>query len=961
MGAVLFAGAVFILAYLSFFFVVRSDRFQQWLKNETAARTGHKIDLSDLRLVFPFRFVASSLKISNEFGTVLEGERIAITLKFMDLFSKNIHRIELQKPIFYIDREKLLGSSEERFVAIGVRHLNIEDGTIVLRTTGRQTLDFHAVNLSAQNLNLGKSAGIVLQTDIPWLEGSAEIAIRGGRNQMEAEIKLRQAPLNKSIQTLSPQTPVTDSLMVKATLRTMASQALEILASGVMTGLIVGEGKITGQFDLQADVEPSFEEAAVSAHIQIKELPARIGSLKLAALAGGAVGTLSGSYLLPEALLKLTSIHLSSPAVTADGNGVISFKHGPTVTHAQAKLRKIPAAVIQPFLPEPVDKWSLRGSAEADLQLEGPWHAVAIKGVARIKGAELKSATFSLQQLNLVAPFQWLNSSLSAENIRAQGKSLAAASDALQLAADELELDGALQLKPNEPLKTSARFRLVRGRYATPDGSKMGENLALRGRVEITNKEKRLLSVSGKLDFEQGEILWGKFFGDLKSQKPSLDFDGDYLPGNDELQLRKFNFSVDAVGKVELTGTVEQISLKPIVRLQTKGNDIRPSGVFELFIRETLHRSYPILDQLSVGGRVDFAAHVSGALDDLFVEGHLHVRQGSLQAKSNQWQVGPVNLALPFRFHLPAATRVGTPAPVSDGTLTIDSFRFGSESVPAFRTPVSFSNNALRFKQPVRVPIYGGTIEIRNLAWNDLLKEPQAFSLSIEAKNLQLQRLTESLGWYRFGGTVSGSIPKVEMTGNVLRSEGQIQIEVFGGDVQVSNMEIENPLSSLPAIKLDARFQGIHLEQASETFAFGRISGILEGTLTDLIIINGQPAQLRADVRTVERPGSSQWISVEALNKITILSSGEDGSLVYGGIASFFDEFRYSKMGFKATLRNDKLTLGGIESRDGKEFLVVGSLLPPTVNVISHTREIGFSDLVKRLERIQKTDKPEIK
>ena len=217
------------------------------------------------------------------------------------------------------------------------------------------------------------------------------------------------------------------------------------------------------------------------------------------------------------------------------------------------------------------------------------------------------------------------------------------------------------------------------------------------------------------------------------------------------------------------------------------------------------------------------------------------------------------------------------------------------------------------------------------------------------------------MGWYRFGGTLSGSIPKVEMAGNVLRSEGQIEIGVFGGQVHVSTTEIENPFSSLPAVKLNARFQDIYLEHASETFAFGHISGILEGTITDLIIANGQPSQMQADVHTVARSGSSQWISVEALNKITVLSSGEDGSLIYGGIASFFDEFRYSKMGFKATLRNDKLTLRGIESSDGKEFLVVGSLLPPTVNVISHTREIGFSDLMKRLEQIQKSDKPQIK
>ena len=126
------------------------------------------------------------------------------------------------------------------------------------------------------------------------------------------------------------------------------------------------------------------------------------------------------------------------------------------------------------------------------------------------------------------------------------------------------------------------------------------------------------------------------------------------------------------------------------------------------------------------------------------------------------------------------------------------------------------------------------------------------------------------------------------------------------------------------------------------------------------MITEGQPARFHAQVETVERPDSSQWIRVEALNKISILSSGQDSNVLYGGLAGLFDNFRYSKMGFRASLRNDRLTLRGVESRDGKEFLVVGTLLPPTVNIISHTQEIGFSELLRRLERIT-TEKPQVK
>ena len=959
--AALFSTVILAVAYISLFFFIRSDRFQQWLKSEAFYRTGHEINLSHLRLTFPFRLIASGLTISKESETLLQGERIAVTLSFIDLFSKSIYRIELQKPVFHVDLQKLFDSSAKNSIDFAIRHLNIEDGTIVLKTIEGQSLEFRAVNLNAQNVNMGQASGMILQTDLPWLTASAEISIHSEKQEQEAKIKVRQAPTRDLARLLSRKTPPRDALNINIKLRKTQSQALAISTSGQVDGLAIGAEKINGRFESRADIDSAFKNATVSATIEATDIPSQIGSVKLPGIPGGAVGNLEGTYSFPERTMTFKTLHFTSASGVADGKGVIFFSPEPTFTNTHMNLSKLPVTAIKPFLPEPIRAWTFRGTADADLEFEGPWDAIVIKGVARTNGAELKSDAFSLQELNLTAPFAWANSTLRAGDVRIQGKALALTGSAIKLAAEELQLDGALELKPNEPIKTTGKLRLLRGRYASSDGSKMGENFDLTGHLDIATREKNIFSLTGNLNVQEGEILWGKFFGDFKSQKPSIDFDGDYFAGQDELQLRRLDLSLATVGKVRLVGTVQQITQKPIARIQVTGDDIQPSSVFDFFIRETLSRNYPILDQLTSGGRVDLAVQVSGTLDDLSVEGNLQVRHGSLGVKSDKWQIGPMDLALPFRVHLPAATGEGVSASVRTGTLAIESLRFGSESVPAFKTTLSLSNNALRFSEPIRLPIYGGTIEIRNLAWADLIGDPQAFLLAIEAKDLQLQRLTESLGWYRFGGTLSGSIPKMEMTGNVLRSEGQIQIEVFGGHVQVSKTEIENPFSSLPAIRLDARFQGIHLEQASETFAFGRISGILEGTISNLIFADGQPSQMQADVHTVARSDSSQWISVEALNKITVLSSGEDGSLVYGGIAGFFDEFRYSKMGFKATLRNDKLTLRGVESNDGKEFLVVGSFLPPTVNVISHTREIGFSDLIKRLEQIQKSDKPQIK
>ena len=959
--AALFSTVVLTVAYVSLFFMVRSVVFQQWLESEASHRTGQIVNLSDLRLTFPFSLVASGVEISNESGKLLQGERISVTFGFSDLFYKSIHRIELNKPIFHVDLQKLFDSPAKTSLGVAIRHLNVEDGTVVLKTMEGQNLEFRAVNLNAQNVNMEQASGITLRTDLPWLNGSAEISIHSEKEEQEAEIKVRQGPAKDLARLQSPQSPLRDALLVKIKLHKTHSQALAIAASGEVDGWTIGAEKINGRFESRAEIDPGFKNVVVSAQIKAIDLPSQIGSITIPAIPGGAVATLEVSYFFPEKSMTFKTFHLASASGTADVKGMMVFDPEPTLVQTQANIRKIPMEAIKPFLPDRFRGWTVHGSADADLQIEGPWRAFALKGVARTNAAELKSEMFSVQQLSLTAPFEWANSTLRANDVRILGKTLALAGGNLTAAAEELQLDGGVEFKPNEPLKAKGKLRLRRGRYATSDGSKMGENFALAGDLEATTIENKLVSVSGSLNIEEGELLWGKFFGDFKAQKPTLGFYGDYLVGPDELQLRRLDFSLAKVGTVGLSGTVQQISAKPIARLQVNGKDIQPSGVFDFFIRETLSRNYPILKQLTLGGRVDLAAQANGALDDLSVEGSLQVQRGSLGVKSDQWRVGPMNLTLPFRVYRPGVIREAVPASVPAGTLTVESLRFGAESVAQFKTPVALWNNALRFDQPIRLSIYGGTLEIRNLAWIDLIGDPSTFSLSMEAKDLQLRPLTEGLGWYPFGGTLSGSIPKAAMTGNVLRSEGQIQIELFGGHVQVSKTEIENPFSSLPAIKLDARFQDIDLEQASEIFAFGHISGILEGTISDLIIANGQPSQMRAEIQTVARPGSSQWISVEALNKITVLSSGEDGSLVYGGIAGFFDEFRYSKMGFKTALRNDKLTLRGVESRDGKEFLVVGTLLPPTVNVISHTQEIAFSDLLKRLQQIQKSDKPQIK
>ena len=959
--AALFLAVAGVLGYLSLFLIVKSARFQRWLQAEITNRSGYEFNAADLTVLPPLRLIASAATISKSSKPLLQSEKIAVTLSPIGLFSGSIYGLELVKPTVNLNLQELFKSSPKTSVNIAIRYLKIQDGTVVLVTGEGESVDFRSINVDAENLNWGETAGLHLSTDLPWLNGRANISIREQNDEKIVALQIRQSSVQKT-GLLSPPKE-SGTLVADMKLHKTDTGELEIQTAGQLNQFTIAASNWIGPFTVNANVDAGFKEVIFSAKMMTPALPANIAAVPLVPHKGPVSASLTGNFSIPEKQTQLKSVRLETSLWTADGSGNLNFSQHPIALNTRFSVRNISLEALRLLLPEWLGAWTYSGVTEADVQVEGPWRALAAHGVARSDGTQFTSQNFSLAQLSLKAPFQWTDGSLQVKDLQLAGKTLVIdRRDQAKISAEEVLVGADFTKKSSDPLKSNGKLEIRRGRFTNSDGSKAGENLTLNASFNATSThDKNLVSVTGKLNVEQGEVLWNKFYGDLKTVRPGLDFDGDYTASNGTIRSRRLSLSLTDIGNIDLSGKFEPATKTPALNVMVQSGGINLVRFFEFFIREPLKTSYPLLDQLAPAGQMGFAALAQGSFDDLSITGNLQLRAADLRAKSDKWQAGPINLALPFRIHLPAAKPATTTTNIGAGTLAIASARLGPESISPVQIRISFRNNLLKFEQPVRMPIYGGLVELKNLVWKDFIANPQEFSLSVDAQSLQLQRLTESLDWYRLVGMISGSIPKVESSGNTLRSYGEIQTQVFGGRIQLSKMEIENPFSNIRSIKLDCRFQDIDLEQASKTFEFGRISGILEGSVTNLAITDGQPAQFVAEAHSVEKSGVSQWISVEALNKLTVLSSGNNAGALYGGLAGLFDNFRYSKLGFKATLKNDKLTLRGIESRDGKEYLVVGSRIPPTVNVISYTQEIGFGELLKRLKQIQKSDKPQIK
>jgi hypothetical protein len=952
---------LFILIYGALFFIVRSAKVRTWVQAQLSERSGSEVRVAELRLRPPFNIVAEALEVSKLGELLFTASRLTATISPFDVLSRTLHRVDVEKPVLQLDLQEMMKSPSKTSAKIALRHLNVQDGTIVLKKGEATVFELPNINLAAENLNLGERSGISLRADVPRLNGEAELQMTGQPRNLETEIVIRPKQSQGLFSRQKPKDAVPELVRLHAKLHAPESQEADVTIEGKFHDLTIGDGKITGDLDTHMKIDAGWTVAAFSGRAALTDFPKAIRAHALQLPNGKAAANFAGTFALPSKTLSLKTVELSSPFGNGAGEAELRFEPQAHISNAKVIVREIPLDNLKTLFPAPYSQWIYQGRAQMELDVRGALDALEVKGVARSDTLQVRGENVNVANLTVAAPFEWMKPALRIREAKLTAtKPVYGVKDRWQSSAERLQMSASLDVKANEPLKISGRIETAGAKFNSPDSSRVGDNLTLRGPFEILlSPAKNSASINGKFTAETGELLWGKFFGDLKSQQPALELDGDYSRNQDRFECRRCNLTLAKIGAVDLAGSIERLGQSPALRLQARSANFSPGAFFEFFLRENFKRQYPVLEKLGVGGQMTFQLDLSGALDALVAEGEVSLKAGELRVDANDWQIAPIALNLPLLIRLSGAGNVSNGSPKT-GTLSIAKARFGQQSVGPLSTTVSLSNNALRFHQPIRLNLFGGEIAIANLLWPDLVGDAKRVSFSAEVKRLQLEELTQALNWHRFTGTLTGSIPQVQSADNLLRTTGEIQAELFGGRMRISKLEIENPFSSLPSIKLDARLNDIQLEQVSSTFEFGRISGILEGSIEDLVLTNGQPAELRADFHSVEGRGAEQRISVEAINKITVLSSGQNAGALYGGLAGFFDSFRYSKLGFKATLKNDRLTLRGVETRGDQEFLVVGSFLPPTVNIISHTQNIAFSELLRRLERI-KSEKPNVK
>jgi hypothetical protein len=925
-----------LLAYGALHVSARSAAVRERLEKELSRTSGHDVRIASLRLSPSLEIVASGVLASRGGEVRFQAETVVLRLLPWDLAAGTVTGVRLEKPRIYVALDEPLVPSAERPLRVSLARLNIADGEIVLGKGGAWAMK--SVFVEASNVNLAGDTGVRLRARVPAIEAEAELSLSGVAEGRSARLLLAQQHRQRPV--------FAAELDIEA-----RGEAYRVRGSGKADGLRWEGESIDGTFDLLADLDAE-GDAALSLKLELAELPPKLLPFALPLRARRIDASLKGAYSRADGSLRIAAFQANSDSGTAAAEGRLWISRDQRPIEAVVRLRKVPVSALKGILPAALRSASYAGTADADLRIAGPSRSPAISGSVWAQGVRVAGERFAVAELAAKLPLEVEGSSLRVRSGRVEAKKLSwgesgGARASVASAGAVLELAA----RRGAPLAIDADFRLRGGSFASADESRLGEHLEASGQLRYTSHGGRV-SLEGEARIDRLEILWNRFFGDFQRLKPRLRLSGVYEASADKLWLDRLSVSLDTVGSAELRGALRQIASRPDFSLAVAGEGLSLGPLYDSFVRDTLGTTYPLLGSLALSGKGGVALSLRGAADAFEVEGALRLEQGAVAARSGEWQIGPLELELPFSLSYPRAT-AESPAAPRPGRLRVQEVRFPATESGGIDTTVLLWNNALRLPEPVRFPLFGGTATLEGLFWRDLVASPRDVSFSLSLSDLDLLRLTEALGWHRFGGTLSATIPDLRWQQDALRSDGVVVVDLFGGRATFRGIAIERPLSPLRSIETSVTLENIDLEQASSTFAFGRISGILRGTVSDLVVTHGQPARFRADLHTVPTRGVDQWISVEALNQITVLSSGNEAGALYGGLAGFFDFFRYSKLGFKAELRNDRLRLRGIESRDGQEYLVVGTFLPPTVNVISHTQTIGFSELLRRLERIR--------
>ena len=257
-----------------------------------------------------------------------------------------------------------------------------------------------------------------------------------------------------------------------------------------------------------------------------------------------------------------------------------------------------------------------------------------------------------------------------------------------------------------------------------------------------------------------------------------------------------------------------------------------------------------------------------------------------------------------------------------------------------------------RLTRPTKLPVLDGAIDIETFVMGNLGADNMEVAFKGKVEPISMQLLAKGFGWPEFSGKLAATIPGVTLKDNVLRFDGNVESEVFGGRIVGSNIRLQDPLGNFPQLFADVRARDLDLGLVTNTFEVGSITGRLEADVLGLQLFGWSPVAFDARLATPQGDKSRHRISAKAVSSLSNVGGGGGGVVqaLQSGVLRFFDEYSYDRLGITCKLRDDVCEMSGIEPAGVGYYIVKGAGIP-RIDIVGNSGRVRWSQLLATIPR----------
>jgi translocation and assembly module TamB len=956
----------------------QSDRLLNALLRPLAERTAAAQLAAEVRIghitLKDMAFLVSGVSVNRPGHYRLSLPQTAIGLSPSGLLARRIDRLHLSQPALELQAAHQAASSDGPLQVPdwGVAQLEIAGGRFVYQTTDRRySLDQIRVETGSgapfafrASARLGEAPGLALEVQGSGSWGARQRItleqVRVGGHQLIA------APLQVTL-------PQADGPLVSGTL------ALERFDSGDLAQITAALGlpNATGDWSFEllqptADLRLDTHGATVELRAAAAEIRTPMARLPLAAVTA-ALTNAAGSTWQAQARFLLADMAPGRLNAQNDGDGLRGdfSLQVPQAEPFQRRLHDLATPVLAGGLALEADFQLAAGTLRLAADLKGlpaaitpATHGIDLRPLAaqlrlrqnegvfsgdiglQLDAREVFRAELGREALRfrlLPTPWQRLAAVFGPGLLPASWRPAGEGGlSGVLSAAGELSTSGeGMRLRLDALAGEKLEFFAADGMTGLTGG-----RFTIQGEIDAKAGGKPLqLDLKAKIGAD--EVLRGTFYADLSKLAADADLRATFAPGTLRLQAQRIGLTIDGLGSVRLDGRIAPGATR------VAGSFAAPTmaGLFAEVLRTVLGETVSGIETLRLSGALagDFQLEQQGRA--WHARGRLLPDGLDLALPTAAIALENASGVLPFAFTSDFTTTPGESADLQPGNLTFARFAAGPLILEPSPIRLQAAVNRLVIHSPLVFRVAGGRLETEDAAAEMTAGGPD---LQARARILEvdLQQLTQALEVLPLIGRLNADLGIIRYANGALSTPGTMDISAFGGDFSIRGMRLEAPLTPYASFFADIDFTALDLFQLTRTLAFGEMNGIADGHIHNLRLFGKTPTRFAAEFAT--RETGKRNISVKALNNLTVISQGGVSQALSQGIYQFIDFYRYRKIGMACTLERDVFRLEGTARPGSRNYLVDGGILPPRIDVIVSSPKISFTEMVRRLQRVER-------